>query len=65
MIKKQLYMINFNWRTKLKTNKNFIKWIRTKIKNKKNKDKIEKKSKPCTFSGRRLKRRKKRNDHRH
>jgi hypothetical protein len=31
-------MKNYNWRTKLKTNKNFIRELRTKIKNKKNKD---------------------------
>jgi hypothetical protein len=31
-------MINWNWRTKLKTNKTFTKWLKKRIKYGKNKD---------------------------
>jgi hypothetical protein len=57
-------MRNYNWKTKLKTNKNFIKGIRTKIKKKSNEWELKLKYQKlrgqlCTFPNRREKRRKK------
>jgi hypothetical protein len=45
-------MTNYNWTTKLKINKAFIKWIKIKIRNKKNDDwnwNIKNKEAKCAF----------------
>jgi hypothetical protein len=39
---KKIYILNWNLIVKLKTNKIFIKWSRTKFENQMNKDQIEK-----------------------
>jgi len=39
---KNIYILNWNLIVKLKTNKIFIKWSRTKFENQMNKDQIEK-----------------------
>jgi len=41
-IRKKNDIINWNWMMKLKTSQNFIKWSRTKIKNKKIRTKLKK-----------------------